>query len=412
MTSTRPTTVAVLGAGFQGVCVAIELARRGLDVDLYDRGDRPITRAGLHNEGKIHLGFVYANEPGLATTRLLARGALAFEGLLRRWTGLDSPLALSSSHEYAVPRESLLPAAAIAAHFERVRAIVRETAAAHGGSYLGQDAATLDVSPAPVDECYDPRHVVARFRTDERAVDARALAEILRRRVADEPRIRFVGGTTITGVVRASDRYGISAVDEEGSPADLPSYRHVVNCLWESRLVVDRTVGRDPTHPPLHRLKHGVFLRLDQPRDDLPSTTFVLGQFGDIVNFGAGRLYLSWYPVARTALSRELAPPGWPGTVDEATATAMVERTLTAFGRLVPAVDGLAESVVAREVPGAVIVAAGRTDIDDPRSQLHERSAIGVWSERGYHSVDPGKYTMAPLFATEVADRIGEGLGR
>ena len=409
----RPTTtVAVLGAGFQGVCVAIELALRGIDVDLYDRGDRPITRAGLHNEGKIHLGFVYANAPGLATTRLLARGALAFEGLMRRWTGLDTPLSLSSPHEYAVPRESLLPAPVIAAHFARVRAIVREAAAADGGTYLGQDAGTLDFTPAPVDERYDPRHVVARFRTDERAVDTRALADILRRRVADEPRIRFVGRTTITGVVREADGYALAATVEDGRPGDLPSYRHVLNCLWESRLAVDRTVGRDPAHPPLHRLKHGVFLRLDQPRDDLPSATFVLGEVGDIVNFGAGRLYLSWYPVARTALSRELAPPDWPGTVDEATATAMVERTLAAFGRLVPAVDGLSESVVAREVPGAVIVAAGRTDIDDPRSQLHERSAIGVWSERGYHSVDPGKYTMAPLFATEAADRVCEDLGR
>ncbi|MGH9386974.1 MAG: FAD-dependent oxidoreductase [Vicinamibacterales bacterium] len=46
------TRVAVLGAGFQGVCAALELAARGVDVDLYDRRNTCITEAGGHNEGK------------------------------------------------------------------------------------------------------------------------------------------------------------------------------------------------------------------------------------------------------------------------------------------------------------------------------------------------------------------------
>jgi len=37
---------------------------------------------------------------------------------------------------------------------------------------------------------------------------------------------------------------------------------------------------------------------------------------------------------------------------------------------------------------------------------LHTRTRIGIRSKDGYHSVDPGKYTMVPLFAVEVAHRI------
>jgi hypothetical protein len=53
-----------------------------------------------------------------------------------------------------------------------------------------------------------------------------------------------------------------------------------------------------------------------------------------------------------------------------------------------------------------VIVAWGKTDIDDPASELHQRSEIGVTTRRDYHSVDPGKLTLAPYFAERCADRI------
>ena len=58
--------VAVLGAGFLGTGVALELARRGVAVHLYDRNDVCITQAGLRNEGKVHLGFTYAKDGDFA----------------------------------------------------------------------------------------------------------------------------------------------------------------------------------------------------------------------------------------------------------------------------------------------------------------------------------------------------------
>jgi glycine/D-amino acid oxidase-like deaminating enzyme len=53
--------VAVLGAGIQGACTSLELALNGVEVDLYDKNGRPLAGTSSHNEGKIHLGYVYAN---------------------------------------------------------------------------------------------------------------------------------------------------------------------------------------------------------------------------------------------------------------------------------------------------------------------------------------------------------------
>jgi hypothetical protein len=57
-----------------------------------------------------------------------------------------------------------------------------------------------------------------------------------------------------------------------------------------------------------------------------------------------------------------------------------------------------------------VIVCWGATDIDDPSSELHRRRDIGVHDHDGYFSIDTGKLTCAPLFATELADRVA-GIG-
>ena len=57
-------------------------------------------------------------------------------------------------------------------------------------------------------------------------------------------------------------------------------------------------------------------------------------------------------------------------------------------------------------IDAGAIVAYGRSDVDDPDSGLHDRSRVGVLSDRGYHSVEPGKLTTAPLFAMQAADAV------
>ena len=57
-------------------------------------------------------------------------------------------------------------------------------------------------------------------------------------------------------------------------------------------------------------------------------------------------------------------------------------------------------------VDAGAIVAIGRSDVDDAGSGLHDRTRIGISSHDGFHSVDPGKLTTAPIFALAVSDRV------
>ena len=85
----------------------------------------------------------------------------------------------------------------------------------------------------------------------------------------------------------------------------------------------------------------------------------------------------------------------------------IIAGTLRALSAIVRSLRDLnAESLPEATVKGGPIVAWGKTDIYDPASELHRRFEIGVTSEGRFHSVDPGKLTMAPYFAEVCAARI------
>jgi hypothetical protein len=134
----------------------------------------------------------------------------------------------------------------------------------------------------------------------------------------------------------------------------------------------------------------------------------VLGAFGDLVEYGGGDLYLSWYPVGRHGMVTSSRPPeewskgGQPDDIRD-----LRTQTFAAMRSLIPAVGSIPDAAVAAAtVQSGIIYARGTTDIDDPGSGFHQRHAIGPRSFGHYHSVDTGKYTMAPLFARRLAEQI------
>ena len=178
-------------------------------------------------------------------------------------------------------------------------------------------------------------------------------------------------------------------------------------------MAINEKRGLRPNRPWLHRLKYGVSFRLPAGARLPPSATFVSGPFGEVVSYDDGLTYLTWYPVCLQAISGDVTPPEWPTFPAEPLRTQLLEGTLGAMAKFVPSLRSLDVNEL-RDVivKGGVIVAWGQTDIYDPASELHRRFEIGVTSEGRFHSVDPGKLTMAPYFADVCADRIAGEFGR
>src|SRR5262249_40907606 len=53
-------------------------ARRGHGVDLYDERAEAMAGASGNNEGKIHLGLIYARDPSMQSAQTMIQGAVHF----------------------------------------------------------------------------------------------------------------------------------------------------------------------------------------------------------------------------------------------------------------------------------------------------------------------------------------------
>lgn len=400
--------VAVLGGGLQGCCIALALAARGVNVCLFDKNEKLLTRAAVANEGKIHLGYMYAADPTLATARTMMTGALAFAPFLERY--LDRPaktFSVSVPATYIVHRDSQHCAETVCAYFDTVHRLVGEAAAGRKDDYFGRDL-TAPLRRWPDAERaaeFDPDVALAAVSSPEIAINPTALAEIVRETIAANPRIEVRCGTTVTGAEIEDD--GIAVLSDNGGEPSRERFDQAVNALWDGRLRLNETLGFRANRPWLHRLKYGVSFRLPDDVRPPPSATIVSGPFGEVVTYADGTVYLTWYPDCLHAISEDIAPPEWETYPGEPLRSRIMSGTFRALAAIVPSLDALdPDNLPEAVVKGGPIVAWGHTDIYDPHSELHRRFEIGVTSEGRFHSVDPGKLTMAPYFAEICAERI------
>jgi hypothetical protein len=400
--------IAILGAGTTGTCAALELAGRGFRVDLYDENDAPVRRASFHNEGKVHLGLLYAKDCTLRTAGLMIQGALSFARLLDRWVGFDGDrIGVSTPFYYGVHVGTMVDVDGLRAHYARCRRLFADAQARTGASYLGLDRAigVDELTRAELASLVSPEHFVAMFRTSERAVDPRAVAGLLGAAALAHPLVQFVGGARVTGVSR-QPRGQLAVAFQKDGHRHLERYDRVANTLWHGRLEIDATMGLPPGQPWLYRYKFAnrVFVPLTPER--VPSVTGVLGPFGDIVNYLGNGLFVSWYPTGMIATSQAVRPPEWDRELTLERRHEVFRASFAEWGRRCPALSSLAFSETAVDPGGGVIFAWGGTDVADHGSKLHERHEIGVHSVGHYHSVDTGKFTLAPLMGLRTAERI------
>lgn len=409
--------VAVLGAGLTGITVALDLAETGTRVTLIEQDERAVNRASLRNEGKIHLGFVFSQDTTMASSRLQLDGALQFRNILSRLTnGRTDRLRTSRPFTYLVPRDSIAGVDELSQRFAAIEAMYRDRIAREPDcDYLGRRPRSI-VRRASLRELphIRPGRFLAAFNTQEAAIDTCELAGILQATVSMHPNIDFRPNHTVTSVERVAGGFSIDGITA-GTGFRLRS-EQVVNALWENRFKIDRTAGMEHEPGWLHRLKYRVIAKLPERLRNGPSTTLVVGPYGDVVVRADGTAYLSWYPLGLRGWSTDLAPPAsWNapcrGDLPERERAGVAAGILGAIDEWYP---GIADAIPLAVDAGA-IVAYGRTDVDDPASGLHDRTHVGVTSSNGYHSVDPGKLTTAPLIGIRaarivLAERVGVGV--
>jgi hypothetical protein len=403
-------TVAVIGGGLQGAGLAIELSMRGFRIELFEKRDECLSQASLNNEGKVHLGFVYAGDRSLETARLLSRGGFRFAPVLQRWLESSINLRVSLPFHYVVHRESQIASDELEAIYLKIGAINREHSAIEGNHYLGREVfrPMQRLDRAEAQALVDPSLISDVFKSPELAVDPIPLTTALRRRLADDPAITVHTKTAVTAVERLTDR--VKIMTGLGSAGNWHAFDQVINTTWEDLVFLDNTAGIAAQGKWCFRVKYFLRGRLFGPAALCPSATIVLGPFGDVVQFTDGEFVLSWYPVGRRQWSDALRLDIEAMSLTSDEKEQVGKGILEGLARIFPESLGRCDLATAQlDLKGGIILALGSTDIDQKDSQLHKRSQIGPRSFGRYHTVDTGKWTMAPLFAEILSARIAHG---
>ncbi|MCA1995339.1 MAG: FAD-binding oxidoreductase, partial [Coleofasciculus sp. S288] len=198
--------VVILGAGLQGSCIALELAQKGIKVILLDQDEIPMNRASLRNEGKVHLGLVYANDRTLATATLVLQGALHFHYLLAKWLGSAiERLSCSTPFNYLVANDSLLADDELANHYCAIESEYHQYLAQHPQlNYLGKQPEQLyrPLTPKELAIHFQMSCFQAGFQTAEVSVDTDQLAILIRQAIDRSPNIEFLPSRRVKAVER------------------------------------------------------------------------------------------------------------------------------------------------------------------------------------------------------------------
>ena len=368
-----------MGGGLQGCCTALALAERGIDVTLFDQNDKLLSRTAVANEGKVHLGYMYANDPSYSTARMMINGALSFAPFFSRHLGIPGEsLNVSQPAAYAVHADTQRNVDQVSEYLATVHGLIVEAADGRPDAYFGRDLTNRprEWSLAEREAEFDREIVTAAFDSPEVAINPVALADALRERIHADLHIEVRLAHTVVSVEDVERPVVIAT--SEGATAR-HRFDHVVNALWDGRLALDGKLGLRPDRPWLHRLKYGVSFYLPDHARRPPSATFVSGPLGEVVSYHDGLIYLTWYPTCLLAISRDVKPPDWATYPDDPLRSKISKETLQAMANFVLSLQHLdLEDLVDVTVKGGVIVAWGETDIYDPRSELHRRYEIGV----------------------------------
>jgi hypothetical protein len=314
---------------------------------------------------------------------------------------------IEASHVYLIHKDSQRSLDYLSGYFASVHALIEDAAGDAKNAYFG---ARLDRPPrkwsaAEIDAAFNPAIAMAAFDTQELAVEPHALARTFREAIAATPGIELRLARTVQSVANSGARLRVVSNGPDGPAQD--DYDYVVNALWDGRLAIDTTFGIRPTRPWLYRFRYGLRLESREVLETPLSMTIVHGQFGGVACYANGAMYLYWYPACKVGVSGSLDPPVWPVHAEEPLRSRIIGDTIGRLAEIVPTLGAVGREIfAAASVVGGNIFGWGSTDTDDPASELHRRHEIGVVSIGNYHSVDPGKLTMAPYFAEICADRI------
>lgn len=358
---------AVIGAGIFGCAVALELARAGFAVSLFERRPAILTGATRNNLNRVHLGFHYPRH--LGTARQSAAGYKPFV------ESFGDAVMGGFPNAYFVADEGSLTAPADYLAFCRRLGVPFEVI----------EPGTFEVAV---------RGCEAGIRCAEPVYYPDRLARLLGARIADDPALTLVRGARIAAIEPRGEDHSLRLADG----AEAGRFDAVVNCGYAD---INRLTGQLGLSLTAQQFEYTVVAVIEA---DLPRLGFAVmdGPFSSLLPDGASGRFLL-YDVEHSVVARmvDTVPDAAWWEPREAPFAAVdreahFARMRARAARFVPA---LGRARLVRFLEGPRMVLAGHEDDDARPSQVRDYGG-------GYLTVFSGKVNHAVTVAAEVRERL------
>jgi hypothetical protein len=351
------------------------------------------------------MGFTYGLDRSGETGRLMMRSALDFSRTMERWFGkIDWDSMLLDKGYYLLHKtESLLQEDELVAYYDDLQRYYTSILDSESSYFGKRPKKIFEVLPT-IPDGVSPKLVSRVIKTEERIVEMFKFRDVIVENVKKR-NIKVLTDTEVVGVRHEGSKFAVDVITKNGDKEQLKG-DVVVNCLWNNRIAIDKTIGLDTVEDPLYRFKIGIFGKVSTP---VLNCSIISGAFGNISpRMDNDYAYISWHTDCMQGMTTDgVTPKEWEAYFAKDQSKELTAKWVSdAVRHISEFVPAAATFKPIKLLPG-VICSAGKTDIGDKTSAVHRRACqMGIYGSDGYFSVNTGKFSSAPLLAVELLNKI------
>ena len=377
----------IMGAGIQGCCIALLLSKYYKNITIIEQENHIMLKSSAAQEGRVHLGFLYANDKSMKTGYKMLNDALNFSNCID-WNRMKSKKYL-----YLNEINSLLTEEQVDEYFEKIQTKYNELISTNKSlNYLGEQPNHLYTKIKIPDYLNKDMFNVC-YSTEEVGVVQNLLRDKINKKLI-EKNINIHFGEQILHLEKQNNKFIVNTNKNK------LIFDNVINCLWENKHKFDTQINYLHEINVNIRLKCGVVSETIECLKEYSSINIINGPYGDFGNFYKHNfMYFTWYPISVVKMivddhnhdKNEIYK--LKSTLNDKEFIKQVKGHEKMFSKIFNIED---LSFVNPKVSCNAVVANGINDIKYKDSYLHNRFNEAIFYDNNYYSIQTGKYTSAP----------------
>jgi glycine/D-amino acid oxidase-like deaminating enzyme len=376
--------VAVIGGGIAGCTTALELAKQGHKVIIYEQNSDILQGTSSRTPGRMGLGYHYFHS---GTAEHYMRQTVGF---MQKYSDcfVGNELTPHLQHgRYFIVKDSLIDSQELMANYDDVERKFEEICKTDPSkSIFGTMHLHRTLHRSEFESDIASEKVAFAFETEERLLDWQKFSARLKSEIANNPNIEIRKGRAVEDI--SIDNSGKFLVKQSDKVREVD---YVVNCTWQNieDLNAKLDIGdahirkTDPTTATTSRLKLLVEVELPDSLKDKHSMFFCVGPHAMFSNLGNGKGRITFAPVTNFGTTTETKmPEQWERWLSEGLSPEETQQ----YGQAI--IDGVTgyipamKDAVLSSVIAGIVKSKGSVDIADKDSPFHKRDYSGVEEQR------------------------------